>query len=440
MSFYNDTVPLSRAVKAATIDLGEDLTRVEATFNHFALRGLEKINIESLRNIGLAREIVPIHTAFKTATLPLGTKKVVFVGVIDDCGYKHPLTQKSQITIPLDEPVCKEKCPKCDQDKDICELLQVEETKTPVTVAGVAHFNTITKYLENGRYYQVKKTWVLNTTTNFAEEVTTKEIITEFDMLSCGCVAPTGENVAKVKEHCYSCYCACYTPCMEDEYDLGGYRVFEEQNLIQFDKSIDYQSVYVEYYTDIPKKGGVYHIPAVAFETLVAYIKYKHTFNKRNIGFSEKEMYRKEYRNEKENLDIVTSRVKMSGLIRSFSLTPKVGSSGGSSVCSGGRYRNTVPITSTGATTAAAIAQPTITFPLYSYTSQPFNIVNDNVDTFQTSILIDGTDLSFVILDKQILNVAQDFTVNYMTGVITFINGVKLFSGSTLTLSFNKKN
>jgi len=73
----------------------------------------------------------------------------------------------------------------------------------------------------------------------------------------------------------------------------------------------------------------------------------------------------------------------------------------------------------------------------YAYVALLYTIVADST-TFQTNDLKLGKDLGFVLVDDQTFQLDKDFTVNYVTGTITFTT-ITLFTSSKLTLPFNKK-
>lgn len=310
MSVLNTTIPLSKIVKAAAIDLGEDFTKVEATFNHFAVRGFKKLSNEILR-LGINRVILPIHQSLKTATLPLDFKKESFVGTIDANGNKYAFETKGNITTEVREEACIDKCEECNQALDICEKLEVVESKTSVVINNQTYENITYRYLEAGTYYVIKKQWVYNTVLQHVEQLTTKEFITDFDMLECGCIAPTAQNISKIETHCFDCYAACYSPCCNDS-NLGTYRIFEDLGIIQFDRKIQYNKVYLEYYGCLPKKNGVFHVPEVAEETLIYFVKYKANEHKKSVTETEKQRIWRSYTIEKNNLSIILGRISLS--------------------------------------------------------------------------------------------------------------------------------
>lgn len=319
-----NTIPLSKIVKAAAIDLGEDFTKVEATFNHHAVRGFKKLTREILR-LPVERVILPIHRSLKTATLPLNFKRVVFVGGIDECGHMYPFEINSKITPHnVAEVSCVDKCKECNQALDICEKLEVTEEKKTVIINGQSYENITYKYLEGGSYYLVKKIWVFNSVTSTVEEITTKDFVTEFDMLKCGCIAPTTENIHKIETHCNECYCCCYAPCsIGDAHGATSYRIFEEQDMIQLDRKTPFEKVYIEFETSLFKKDGVFYVLEDAEETLTYYVVFKHIEHDKSVSETAKDRIWKSYVREKNILQIVLGRISLSSFRQIMYKTPQ---------------------------------------------------------------------------------------------------------------------
>lgn len=330
-----NTIPISKVTRAAAIDLGEDFLRVDATFAHWAVRGLNKISREVLRG-GLKRVILPVHKNFKTISIPADFKSLAFIGVVDDCGMKHGLTPKGYIAENIKPEDCQDSCSSCGQDLDICEDMNVKETIEYVTFpeTGDQQFEKKTsKYFESGKYFEkiIYPVWDMS-----EEDVvfkTSNKIITEFDTLQCGCLAKSDENISKIKEHCYGTYCKCYTPCRETSDDIGGYRIFEDTGIIQLDKNIQFDQVYIEYFGSLPKINGEFHVPEVAFETLVAFVKYKNCEHKKSMALVERDWMKRNYKTEKDNMFIILGRIRLSDIISSVRRTPKFELNGNAYSC-----------------------------------------------------------------------------------------------------------
>ncbi len=140
-TLFKNTVSLVSAVKAAALDTREDFTKVEALFTHWGVRIFKDTNVKLLR-LGYFRGVYPVHPAFKTVCIPLECKRITFVGYIDECGNKQRLREKTNIVGQVEEEACIEKCPECNQGKDICENLNITEEKTNVVLSDSTGTNT----------------------------------------------------------------------------------------------------------------------------------------------------------------------------------------------------------------------------------------------------------------------------------------------------------
>ena len=149
------TVPLTKVVAAAIIDLHEDLGRLQQIAMHHAARGLKKITTETLKT-GLRKVTLAVNQNTKTATLPTDCDEVLFVGIINDCGFKVPLRVNTKIVDykNIEDIPCEDRCPKCNQDLQICEDLTVTEETTLVLVNGITAQQTVIKKLyPDGSFY-----------------------------------------------------------------------------------------------------------------------------------------------------------------------------------------------------------------------------------------------------------------------------------------------
>jgi hypothetical protein len=319
----NSTVPLSDAVKAMAMRTYEDYTKVKSTYSHFAALAWDEINRQYIGS-KIEKSLLPVHQGLKTVSIPLGAKDVVFVGLIDDCGYKIPLTNKGKITSGVPVVSCEEKCTSCNQIKDICEqLVDFPLEETVVNIDGQDYVNTTKKYFENGVYFIKKIIWAKDYVSNTVKEVLATEFIENFDMLECGCIAPTETNIGKIKDNCYSCYCSCYAPCRESEYDLGGYKVFKHQGIIQLEKNIGYDKIYVEWRSGLPRVNGELVLPEEAFESVIQGGIYFSTQHKKNVPLGVIDKNFKAYKIAKSNMHIERCRITLDAILKSATKIPK---------------------------------------------------------------------------------------------------------------------
>lgn len=319
------TVPLYKVVSAAIVDSYEDIGRTQQVFSHWAARGLKKLDREVLKT-GLRKVTLVVNRSTNTATLPPDFSEEHFVGVIIN-GKKVPLQLRPEIVDSkgTEEILCEDKCEKCNQDKAICNDLTITEDTVLVTINDVVYEQTIIKKLyPNGDYYLETKIPVWNIADSVVEYKTTKEFITALDLKPCGCIDETPANIEKIQCCSPDVYCSYFAPCDNScTVDYGGYRIFEETGLIQFDNTTAFTKVYMEYWGFMPKKNGQYQVPEIAFETLVEWVKFKYIDGKRNIPNADKVWRWTRYTIERKNMEKIKGRISLSQIIQAIGLIPK---------------------------------------------------------------------------------------------------------------------
>jgi hypothetical protein len=319
----NSVVPLSDAIKAMAMLTGEDYTKVKSSYGFFAAYSWDEINRQYIGQ-SIEKALLPVHKSLNTISIPLCAKEILFVGVIDDCGRKVELTNRTKLTSGVSKIPCEDLCNSCNQPTDICDKLIdfPPETKT-VVIDGNSYTNTYTRSFDNGVFYIKKEIWVKDYTTNAVKQVVEREIINEYDTLECGCIAPTNDNIEKIKADCYSCYCSCYAPCSSGEYDLGGYRVFSKQGVIQLEKNLGYNHIYVEWRSSLPRVNGELVLPEEALQSVVAGGIYYSTQSKKNVNIGTVEKNLREYKRVKKNMHIERCRLSIDDIKASVRRIPK---------------------------------------------------------------------------------------------------------------------
>lgn len=318
------TVPIIRAVSAAIIDMHEDIGRCEELFSHWAVRVFKKLNRQSL-HVGRRRVILTINPNTNTATLPPDFHEEFFVGPIIN-GRKMQMHLRPDLADPNAEEIeCDDKCPKCGQDKSICNDLTITETTELVPVGDSVYTKTTVKKLYPNGNYMLEITYpVMNTQTSQIEYTTVKEFITKLDMKPCGCPDLTEETVKKIECFCpdvFAChFTECDCTCMDR---IGGYRIYEDTGLMVFDNPNGFTKVYMEYQGFLPKKNGQYHIPEVAFEAIVEGTKDKYLWNKKGTPQWERRDQFERYKMERGNMDKEINRVSWGTIMKIVGMVPK---------------------------------------------------------------------------------------------------------------------
>ena len=445
------TVPLYRVVSAAIIDTHEDVGRVFQIYSHWAARGLKKLTKQYLKT-GLRKAIITVNRNTNTATLPPDFHEEVFVGPIID-GRKIPLRLRNDLvdTKNIEEIACVDRCPKCNQDKQICEDLTITEETVLVVINDSTYEQTIIKKLyPDGSYYLESRIPVLDIETETVVYRTVKEFITALDLKDCGCIDDTDENIEKIKCNCYDVYCNYYAPCNDCcDPQYGGYKIFEETGMIQFDGAGSFNKIYMEYWGFMPKKNGQYQVPEVAFEALVEWVKYKSIQNKRNVSNILVDRWWQNYLVEKGNMAKILGRISINQIIQAIGLIPKFDidhyvcepvaglldtttASGFAGIASTTNSTSGSGGTSTGESECGDT--PAVCPPTSSKSFVPFDIAviagngtgtpTPGVNTYQNDKLKGALGVNMIIVNNNNETIkAQQFTLDTTTGIITRFQG-----------------
>lgn len=320
------TVPLYKVVMAAIADSFEDIGKTQQRYSHWAARKLKQLNRQSLKT-GKRSVTLTVNRNTNTATLPPDFSYESFVGVIVD-GKKIPLKLRPELTdsknvedIPCDDT----RCPKCAQDTKICNDLTVTEDTVLVTIHDSVYEQTIVKKLyPDGSYYLETRIPVWDEDNEEVIYTTQKEFIAALSLKPCGCIDDTTENIETIKCCCYDVWANYYAPCDNScKVNYGGYRIFEETGLIQFDAIGKFSKAYMEYWGFMPKKNGQYQVPEVAFETIVKWVQYMNVDGRPNTPISQKEWRLSRYEVERKAMDKEMGRISLSQIIQAIGLIPK---------------------------------------------------------------------------------------------------------------------
>lgn len=275
---------------------------------------------------GLKKITLTVNRSTNTATLPDDFNSECFVGVIVD-GKKIPLKLRPELVDSKNITIipCEDKCAICNQDAGICEDLAITVDTVLVVIHDSTYEQTITKKLyPDGSYFLETRIPVWDIENETVIYRTQKEFITAIDLKPCGCIDDTPENIETIRVCCpdvYNCY---YAPCDNScTVNYGGYRIFEETGLIQFDAIGKFRNVYIEYWGFMPKKNGQYHVPEVAFETLVEFIKFRNIDGRRSAPNIDKIWRWNQYLIARGNMEKEMGRISLSQIIQAIESTPK---------------------------------------------------------------------------------------------------------------------
>lgn len=445
-------VPLSKVVGAAILDVWGDIGKNQQVFFHWAARGLKKLQTETLKS-GRRNALIIVNQNTRTATLPPDFDSELFVGYIKH-GKKIPIPLHTNLI--NDDSVtiikCEDTCPICNQDKSICNDLTITESTELIFVNDRNYEKTtIKKLYPDGNYYLEITFPYWDTQNDIIAYATTKEFIATIDLKECGCINPTVENIETIRNCCYDCYCCHFAPCSSVcDNDAGGYKIFEETGLIQFDFKFKHTQVYLEYIGFMPKINGQYAVPEVAFETLVEWTKFRAIEGKSNISNADKTWRWNMYTIARKNMLKLMGRISLDNIIHIISLTPKFDGTAPS-------WNDFCPVSTTApiVTTNVSITNCDATQPICSASPNlpiltPFQIaviVPEAIiaglpiagqTTFQNDVLIGAVNLEYIIVNNNNESKKMgNFTFNSATGIIDRIPNI-WFAGDVLIVNFNK--
>ena len=435
-NFKDKLVPLTKVVNAALMSNRADVGKEKEAYFHFAGRAGKKLQTESF-HIGKQRALLTVNHSTKTATLPIAFDEESFVGYIEN-GQRVSLRRNTNLIneATTEEIECEDSCPKCQQDKGICNDLETTETEEVVIVNSTSATKTVIKKLyPNGDYFLETTTPYYNTVTETVEYATTKEFIVALSLKSCGCLDTSEENLDKVKSCCpdvYNCYFSSY--CGACDTDLGGYRVLPESGLIQLDYRFDKKQLYIEFNTTLPRIRGEYVVPAYSFETMVKLVSFMAVEGNKSVPLQEREWRFNHYRIERGNMEKVMGRISLANIIKIVNSVPKFDwelKDDSPTKCKATSSPYVSEITSSNVCDTAAISCGTSSSVGTKLT--PFQIavkVGEGSQapvageyTYTNSGLVGALNLETILVGKNDeTRIDGDFTFDSITGTITRIN------------------
>ena len=452
-------VTLTSAVKAAIVDKYEDFSKVEQRYSHWAARELKLLYTQILPKLK-NKVLLTVNANTKTAALPKGFSEETFVGGIDSKWQKIPfrLNNKLVDSKNITDIPCEDKCPKCQQDTGICNDLVITEDTVIVLVNGLPYNKVTTKKLyPNGDYYLEISTPILNINNNTVDYVIKKEFISNFDLKPCGCLDTTPANIVTLQTYCPDIYCTYYSKCNYNcDENYGGYKIFEESGLIQFDANFSLTKVYIEYNGFIQKINGQYYIPDIAFECIVEGIKRRAIKDKSNVTRWQIIDQNEYYKNAKRDLQKVLGKISLSLIVQAIDMLPKFDFDYGynwyAPFTSCGTY--TVPATTSnvdacsgvsgGSTCGSATVNNNnitiINHAVYSLAVKADGSAGTPVvglTTYQNNILI-GAIFDYIIVNNAVeTQLKGDYTFNSVTGTLT--RGSNIWqTDDVLIINYNK--
>lgn len=320
------TIPLYKVVMSAIADGYEDIGKTQQLYSHWAVRKLKELERQTLKT-QKRTALLTVNRSTNTATIPLdcNARDIFFVGAIMN-GRKVRLRGDSTLVDSknIEDIPCEDKCPKCEQPSSICNDLTITEETVLVTINATVYEQTVIKKLyPDGTYYLETRIPVWDVEEETVIYTTTKQFIAALDLKPCGCIDDTPANIDTIKTCCPDVWCQYYAPCDNNcDVSLGGYRVFEETGLIQFDNRSAFTKVYIEYYGFLKKINGQYHVPEVAFETLVEWVKFRNVDGRKSTTDVIWNRRWNMFRNARSNMEKELGRFSLGFIIQAIQSIP----------------------------------------------------------------------------------------------------------------------
>lgn len=320
-------IPVSNIVKQAILDMYGDYEKDQARFTNWAIRAIKKLTRETLKS-PKRYAMLTINKNLNNAVLPCDFKEEIGVYLLNNCNEKVPLTINPRITQAalIQDIGCEAECEaKCGCfPKQLCDDIQTTQVVNQLRIGDTLYDQTVTTtLLPGGEYYVVTTTPVLNTVTSGIDYINTKEYLTTFDLAECGCIKPTAQNSARLEHLCFDAWCCHCSECSGDTSTRGGYRIFEENSIIQFDGAMKCDKAYIEYRGFLPKSGNEYLVPEVAEDTIRELAKSYSIQNKKGVALWERREQFDHYTRERDNMTKVMGRMTLADIIHSALLVPK---------------------------------------------------------------------------------------------------------------------
>lgn len=308
---------LEKVVNMAIIDDYDDGQVMRQRFNNWAIRACRKLNLNLLRIVKTA--LIPISTKTGTAHLPPDFRKYITAGYYDECGNLSVFSQVDMVEYKENQKCGCDKC-SC-SSTSLCDAVSYERVEEVVQINGQPYTNVIIRRInkETGIYTEQKEEWVFIQNTGLVEKRITSTDLCYVKMLECGCVEETKENINKLKEcGCYGIwgYCAPHRFCTDDYFSID-----KENGLIHVGNT-NARRLYLKYLAFLPCVDGKVYVPAVAAETIAAFVLMKRDERRKGIPDVQKERSSRHYKAERAELRKNLFPIRLSVIENALNLIP----------------------------------------------------------------------------------------------------------------------
>lgn len=327
-------------INEVLIDTGDEYGVMERRCRHWLFRVWKEVSQRVIRTT--RRMIIPISCSTNIAELPEDVDDIIFIGVIDECGKKHPVHVNPNIAPTKGIEDKRVICSTC-HTEDLCTALEVEVISQEVILAGIAYTRTITRILQkDGSYLEEIEEPIPKYDNDAIVEINmvkTQEVLCNLEVLSCGCIPPSKSNIAQLCD-CGSAAifeCSC---CEPESYQFnsnvyGSVNLFKDEGYIQVSPDSCLNALYIEFTSLGLFKNGNFYFPEIAFEALIAGTYWRSIEKRSTVPRTEKDRAQGEFSRQMKLAKRRISRISIDDIIDAFNKIPQlptasfVGSSGG---------------------------------------------------------------------------------------------------------------
>lgn len=308
-------VTMDEIVKAALSDIYDDNQVGYERYEFLAIRGWRELNLFVIKS--QRKVFLNVDPTTNTVSLPYDFIRYSFIGYIDACGERVPLSFNPDLANSLQKAACD--C-HCGCVSSLCREVKYDLAEEIVTIEGTPYTKTVKRmifkdcFIEESKipiavYDEVEGEPVLQEV-KFETEI---KQLCRLDVKPCGCIESSTENINKLRA------CGCTSLCCGVHNE--SFNVFKDAGIIQLDGN-SIKKIYLEYYGDLPCVDGDYMVPEIAFEAIVAFAKWMAVEDKK--GVSETVITRKYNRwiSARKNLRKAKNTSTISRIIKALTSLP----------------------------------------------------------------------------------------------------------------------
>lgn len=321
---FPNLTEFNEVINAASIDTWDDDGVYRQKYEHWALRGFRLLNMRLLRHV--ERQIIPVDPITKAAALPKNCLNWIFVGKIDSKNNRVPYGVNYNIAPPMKSiaTTCTSKC-----SDAWCKDFVYELTTQQITVASVPYTKTVKRLIDCDGWY-IEETiepiavYKVVDGTTVLDYVSTDPVVKrlfKLDTKPCGCIEKSDSNIKKL----LSCGCSFvhYEVPVNHNFKYH-FNVFPEEGIIQFDPEFAPKDFYLEFIGDLPCINGIYYIPTIALEAVVAFVKHKAVQDKKGVSDGDKVRKELEWMHQRKELRKDVMRTTIAQIVESLNVLPVV--------------------------------------------------------------------------------------------------------------------